>query len=97
MSRLRDIWLVLQGRLSSRELQLEVSCNDELAKHISELNKSLREMDQLIYQIVQVAPAWSRVQPLLAKANEHVTYRMNQESKRVGSLVRREIERAYGS
>jgi chromosome condensin MukBEF ATPase and DNA-binding subunit MukB len=55
----------------------------------------LREMDQGLYSLVQVAPNWPQMQPIVARLNEKVEKRMATENNRIRNLMVGEIASAY--
>ena len=87
MSKWRDLLLVLKGELSSK------LCAEHDA-YIAEQNHTIREMDQLIYDMSQKS-SWETMRPLFNVLQAGQEYRMKQESKRIGHIVIKEIERAY--
>lgn len=55
----------------------------------------LREMDQGIFQISQVAPDWARIRPIFVKMQAAAEKRMQTENGRIKNLMIGEIVTAY--
>lgn len=87
MSKFKDIIAVIRGELSSKEL-------DELRAYNGELNHVIHDTDQLLFSMSQ-QPDWKRMRPFFNKLQEGMEYRLKLESKRVGQIVIKEMERTY--
>lgn len=92
---LKDIWRVITGELSSLK---QLRCQAEytrLSQHNRNLAITIREMDQLIYNM-SMMDSWDRMRPHFNKLNEGTEQRKQKENNRLKGLVTKEIEETYG-
>lgn len=102
MSKLRDVWLVLRGRLSF-ELAAQHKLNSMkaegeviyLTSQLRDLAVQLREVDQVLFTASQ-KPTQAEIVKEISPLFDLVMRRKLIESKRISDLLIPELERTYG-
>lgn len=59
------------------------------------LMRTIRDMDQAIFSISQVAPDWDRMRPLFAELLDGTNLRMSDENNRIKEVLIQEMQKAY--
>lgn len=85
------------NRLKELEMDLEMALDSSNAAHEANIRliHQLRQMDQAIFTLSQVAPNWEQMRPVIAKVLPDVERRMKVENGRIRNLMVDEIKTAY--
>lgn len=84
------------GRKKIAELERKLSTLLRIhTEDVESLVKTIRDMDQRLYSMNQVAPNWERMRPILADLMVDVERRMRTESDRIRDMLIPEIKKVY--